>query len=105
MAKASVYFTLSDTDNQHDTKAIKRELAALPGIFSVSVSDGGRVAVDFDTTGVQSRRIKAQLEKMGYQVLDSKTENHIMYEAKVCRRTVSRIRKASGRKKQRARPL
>ena len=78
MAKASVYFTLSDADNQHDAKTIKRELAALPGIFSVSVSDSGRVTVDFDTSGVQSRKIKTRLEEMGYQVLDCKTENHIM---------------------------
>ena len=78
MAKASVYFTLGDSGSKHDTKAIKRELAALPGIFSVSVSDGGRVAVDFDPSGVQRRHIQRQLEKMGYQVLDCQTENHIM---------------------------
>lgn len=79
MAKASVYFTLGDSNNKHDAKAIKRELAALPGIFSVSISNStNRVAVDFDTTGIQSGRIRRQLEKMGCHILDSQTENHIM---------------------------
>ena len=79
MSKASVYFTLGTFGSKHDVKAIKRELDTLPGVLSVSVSDGSdQVAVDFDTTGVQIDRIEKQLEKMGYQILDSKTDNHIM---------------------------
>lgn len=79
MSKASVYFTLGDLDNKHDVKAIKREFDALPGVLSVSISDStNRVAVDFDTTGVQTDRIGKRLEKMGYQILDSKTDDHIM---------------------------
>ena len=79
MSKASVYFTLGDSSDKHDVKAIKRELDTLPGVLSVSISDGSdHVAVDFDTTGVQSDRIGKQLEKMGYQILDSKTENRII---------------------------
>lgn len=79
MSKASVYFTLGDIDNKHDEKAIKRELDTLPGVLSVSVSDGsGRVAVDYDTTGVQAGRIEKQLEKLGYQVLDSQTDERTM---------------------------
>ena len=79
MSKASVYFTLGDLDNKHDMKAIKRELDTLPGVRSVSISDSSnRVAVDFDTTGVQPDRIRKQLEKMGYQILNSKTDGHIM---------------------------
>lgn len=79
MSKASVCFTLGNLDDKHDVKAIKRELDALPGVLSVSVSRGPNcVAVDFDTTGIQSSRIGKQLEKMGYQILDSKTNNHIM---------------------------
>ena len=79
MAKASVYFTLDTLDGKHDGKAIKRELDALPGVLSVSVNPSAhRVAEDFDTTGVQSDRIGQQLEKMGCEIMDSKTEDHIM---------------------------
>ena len=79
MAKESAYFTLGDIDHKHDEKTIKRELDTLPGVLSVSVSDSsGRVAVDYDTTGVQAERIKKRLEKMGYQIVDSQTDEHIM---------------------------
>lgn len=79
MSKASVYFTLDGTVDPHGGKEIKRELDALPGVLSVSISGGSNgVAVDFDTTGVQSGRVKKRLEQMGYQVLDSKTDEHIM---------------------------
>ena len=76
MAKASVTFTLDGPETGHDVKAIKKEIAALPGVFSVSVSDSHkRVAVDFDTTGVQSDRIGKQLADMGYQVINFKTDS------------------------------
>ena len=79
MSKASVYFTLGDLKDKHDGKAIKRELDTLPGVRSVSISDSSnRVAVDFDTTGVQPDRIRKQLEKMGYQVTDFKADNRIL---------------------------
>ena len=79
MSKASVYFTLGNLHGKHDAKELRRELDTLPGVFSVSVSDSSRgVAVDFDTTGDQSDSIKKQLEKMGYEVLDSKLDVHIM---------------------------
>lgn len=73
MSKASVYFSLSPVDGKHDVKEIKNALDALPGVLSVSVNDGsGQVAVDFDTTGVQRARIQTQLEKLGYEILDTK---------------------------------
>lgn len=78
MAKASAYFTLGNADSKHDGTAIKRELDALPGVLSVSVSDSGCVAVDYDTTGVQSGHIAKRLEKLGYQILSAKTDSHIM---------------------------
>ena len=79
MSKASVYFILGDSCNKQDAKAIKRELDALPGVRSVSVSDSvNRAAVDFDTSGVRSERIQKRLEAMGYQVLSSGTDKHIM---------------------------
>ena len=79
MSKASVYFTLGGLDDKHDIKAIKRELDALPGVSSVSISDSSnRVTVDFDTTGVQPDRISRRLEAMGCQVLDYQTDDQIM---------------------------
>lgn len=79
MAKASAYFTLAGSETRHDARAVKKEIAALPGVFSVSVSDSDRrVAVDFDTTGVRVERIKKQLEKTGCRVLDVQTDTHIM---------------------------
>lgn len=79
MSKASAYFTLDGLSDKYDVKAIKRELDTLPGVLSVSISDDSkRVAVDFDTTGVQTDRIGKRLEKMGYQICDIKTKNHVM---------------------------
>ena len=79
MSKASACFSLGDIADKHDVKAIKRELDTLPGVLSVSVDGAsGRVAVDFDTTGVQGDRIRKQLEKMGYTILSSQTDGHIM---------------------------
>lgn len=79
MSKASIYFTVSQVNGKHDSKEIKRELDTLPGVISVSVNDSTeQIAVDFDTTGVQDDRIQRYLEKLGYQVVSSKLENHIM---------------------------
>lgn len=77
MAKASAYFTLDGLHDRHDGKVIKRELDTLPGVLSVSISDGsGRVAVDYDTTGVQAEAIGRQLETMGCQILYVQTDDH-----------------------------
>ena len=73
MSKASAYFTLRSVDGKHGVKEIKKVLDALPGVLSVSVNDSSNhVAVDFDSTGVQSDRIQKQLEKSGYEILDTK---------------------------------
>lgn len=79
MSKASIYFTVNKVDGKHDVKQMKQGLDALPGVISVSVNEStNRVAVDFDTTGVQTARIGKQLEQMGYKILDQKLENHVM---------------------------
>ncbi|MBC8547260.1 heavy-metal-associated domain-containing protein [Clostridiaceae bacterium NSJ-31] len=79
MSKASIYFTVNKVDGKHDVKQMKRGLDALPGVISVSVNEStNRVAVDFDTTGVQTARIGKQLEQMGYKILDQRLENHVM---------------------------
>lgn len=69
MAEASVSFTLRSPAGKHDVKKIKRTLDELPGVRSVSVGDGSKhVCVDFDATGVQTSRIRKQLEKAGYDI-------------------------------------
>ena len=75
MTKASACFTVGGISGKHDVKDIKRGLDTLPGVSSVSVSNDGRIAVDFDTTGTQRDRIVKQLADMGDQVLDSETDS------------------------------
>lgn len=75
MTKASACFTVGGISGKHDVKDIKRGLDTLPGVSSVSVSNDGRVAVDFDTIGTRRGRIEKQLADMGHQVLDSETDS------------------------------
>lgn len=78
MSKASANFTLGNIDGKHGVKEIKRELDALAGLSSVSVSDStGLVAVDFDTTGVSAEAIKKRLENLGYEILNFMSDEPI----------------------------
>ena len=78
MSKASIYFTLSSVDGKHGVKEIKNTLNQLPGVESVSVNDDiNYVAVDYDTTGILSDRIQKQIEKAGYEVIESNLDNRI----------------------------
>ena len=74
MTKASTCFTVDGISGKHDVKEIKRELDTLLGVISVTVNNNSRVSVDFDTTGVQTDRIRKQLTDMGYQVVKTKSE-------------------------------
>ena len=79
MSKASIYFTLGKIDSKQEVAGIKQELDTLPGVLSVSVSgQNKRVAVDFDTTGVDSEKLRHKLEKLGYEVQSVHAEDHIM---------------------------
>ena len=79
MSKASTYFILNDVDGKHDTKELKRELDAFPRVISVSVNpEKNSLAVDYDTTGVKSEQLVKRLEKLGYQIEQQKTEEHVM---------------------------
>lgn len=79
MSKASIYFTVDNVNGKHDVKELKRELDTFPGVISVSVNDKTEsIAVDFDTTGVTGQRLKKRVEKLGYEVKNSRYENHIM---------------------------
>ena len=64
MAHLSTYFSLEDPAGTHDVKRLKRELDGLPGVTSVSVSPGGCLAVDYDSSASkvnQQNRIKLML--------------------------------------------
>ena len=68
MAHLSTYFFLVYAADGHDEKLLKRELDALPGVTSVSVSGRGCVAVDYDTTGVRQEQIRQRVQELGYQL-------------------------------------
>jgi len=68
MAHLSTYFSLENAGDKHDEKLLKRGLDALPGVTSVSVSDRGCVAVDYDTTGVRQEQIRQKVQELGYQL-------------------------------------
>lgn len=68
MAHLSTCFSLENAKDKHDEKLLKRELDALPGVTSVSVSERGCVAVDYDTTGVRQEQIRQKVQELGYQL-------------------------------------
>ena len=67
MAHLSTYFSLEHPASSHDAKELKRELDALPGVTSVSVS-GGRLAVDYDSTGVRREDIRQKVQSLGFGI-------------------------------------
>ena len=67
MAHLSTYFSLEHPASSHDAKELKRELDTLPGVTSVSVS-GGRLAVDYDSTGVRREDIRQKVQSLGFGV-------------------------------------
>ncbi len=68
MVHLSTCFSLENAGDFHDEKALKRGLDALPGVTSVSVSDRGCVAVDYDSTGVRQEQIRQRVRELGYQL-------------------------------------
>ena len=67
MAHLSTYFSLEHPASSHDAKELKRELDTLPGVTSVSVS-GGRLAVDYDSTGVRREDILQKVQSLGFGI-------------------------------------
>lgn len=66
MPHLSAYFTLEEAADAHGVKRLKQGLDALPGVTSVSVSDSGCVAVDYDTTGVRQEQIRQKVQELGF---------------------------------------
>lgn len=67
MAHLSTYFSLEHPASSHDAKELKRELDTLPGVTSLSVS-GGRLAVDYDSTGVRREDIRQKVQSLGFGI-------------------------------------
>lgn len=67
MAHLSTYFSLEHPASSHEAKELKRELDTLPGVTSVSVS-GGRLAVDYDSTGVRREDIQQKVQSLGFGI-------------------------------------
>lgn len=68
MAQLSTYLSLADFAGAHDVKRLKRELDALPGVTSVTVSGSGCLAVDYDSTGVRQEQIRQKVLELGFQL-------------------------------------
>jgi len=79
MSKASAYFIINEIEGKKDIKKIKNDLNQLSGVISVSMNTvRNSVSVDFDTTGIRKNQLFDRLQKMGYDVSETKYETHIM---------------------------
>ena len=79
MSKASIYFTVDNVNGKHDVKELKRELDTFPSVSSVSVNDKTElIAVDFDTTSVNQDQLKKRIEKLGYEITNTRVETAYM---------------------------
>ena len=68
MAHLSTYLSLESPAGAHDVKQLKRELDALPGVTSVSISENGCLAVDYDSTGIRQEEIRQKIQELGFLV-------------------------------------
>lgn len=66
MAHLSTYFSLENVGGKHDISRLKQGLDALSGVTSVSVSGTGRLAVDYDSTGVSQEQIRQKVQELGF---------------------------------------
>lgn len=66
MAHLSTYFSLENVSGEHDVSRLKQGLDTLPGVTSVSVSDSGRLAVDYDTTGIRQEQLRQKVQELGF---------------------------------------
>lgn len=79
MSKRSDYFHINDKHGMHGRHQVKTELSQLPGVLSVAVSkDGGRVSVDYDTTGITGDRIEDAIGDLGYTIMTHTSTEHRM---------------------------
>lgn len=77
--KASIHFVVDEVNGKHSAQEIKRALAVLPGVLSVSVNDKTeRVTVDYDTTGEAQHHILRKLQELGYEVSSQRRDTFPM---------------------------
>ena len=68
MSQLSTYFSLDDVHGKHDVNQLKRELDTLPGVTSVSISENGCLAVDYDSTGIRQEEIRQKKRECKYKM-------------------------------------
>ena len=68
MSQLSTYFSLDDVHGKYDVNQLKRELDTLPGVTSVSISENGCLAVDYDSTGIRQEEIRQKIQELGFLV-------------------------------------
>ncbi len=70
MSKETVLLNVEGMSCLHCEKRVKEALDAIRGVISVSVNlDEGKVAVDYDTTGVNEGLIKKTIVEAGYEIV------------------------------------
>lgn len=79
MAKKTITIRVSGLTGKHGSKEVKRTLAKLPGVLSVSTNTAdNRVNVDYDSTGVDSQVILERLRGFGMEAKQTDIQEHIM---------------------------
>lgn len=70
---------MPDLSGKHDGKAIKKAVDAIPGVISVSINEGkNKVAVDYDSTGTDSGKIREAIEESGHPAQLVDHQDHTM---------------------------
>lgn len=68
MSKQSAYFRVPDLGGDRGGHKLKKDLDSIPGVISVSVTtQTNKVAVDYDSTGTNSQKIKKQIQDSGFE--------------------------------------
>lgn len=68
MSKQSAYFRIPNLDGDRGGQKLKKNIDCIPGVISVSVTaQSNKVAVDYDSTGTSSRKIKEKIEDSGFE--------------------------------------
>lgn len=75
MSNESAYFIVQSVKGRHGVSEIKRELDALHGVSSVSVSaEKNLVAVDYDSSGTSYDEIEHKLNSLGFEIAADASE-------------------------------
>jgi copper chaperone CopZ len=79
VAKQTARFTVPELRDEHQVKAIKRALGRIPGVLSVSANvQSNQVAVDYDGSGADVRKIGDRLQGLGMDARLSGSRDHTM---------------------------